>query len=116
MITLNGIKAVPSQTFNVTIPEGLVICNLYFRSAIGMWMLDVFFDEFEVYSIRVCNSPNLLNQFSEIIPFGIMVSVGDNLGYEPSLINDFSSERVILNVLDTTEMQQIEDTYSELRS
>ena len=115
MLTLNGIRAIPSQTFSTVIEEGLITFNLYYKPTIEMWMIDVIFKTFSVYSIRVCNSLNLLSQFSELIPFGLMVSVGDNIGYEPSLIDDFSSERITLNILDKSEVEMIENNYINLK-
>lgn len=116
MLTLNGIRAVPNQTFRTVIEQGLIQFQLYFRPAIQMWMIDISFKGvFVVKGIRVCNYPNLLEQFTEIIPFGLMCSVGAEVGYEPSLIDDFSTQRVTLNVLNQEEIQQIEDIYVELR-
>lgn len=115
MLTLNGIRAVPSQKFNTTISQGLISFQLYFRPTIKMWMIDITFNGFIVNSIRVCNSPNLLGQFTNLLPFGLMTSVGENIGYEPSLIDDFSSKRVTLNILDQSEISQIEEVYQELQ-
>ena len=115
MLTLTGIRAIPSQKFSTVIADGLITFYLYYKPTIKMWMLDMIFNTFSIYSIRVCNSLNLLSQFTELLPFGLMISVGNNFGYEPSLIDDFSSERITLNILDKTEMDQIENGYAELK-
>ena len=113
MLTLNGIRAVPSQTFNTNIDQGLIRFKLEFKPAIKMWFIDIEFIDFFVNSIRVCNSPNLLEQYTNLIPFGLSVSISQ-IGYEPSSIDDFTSERVTLNVLDQNEVEQIEQVYKDL--
>ena len=114
MLRLNGLRAVPVQTFRTPIEQGVVQFKLYYRPAIQMWMIDIIFGAFIVNGLRVCNSPNILEQFTEIIPFGIQVNT-ETVGYEPTLIDDFSTGRAVLNVLDSDELQQIENTYIELR-
>lgn len=114
MLTLNGIRAVPSQTFNTQIDQGIIYFQLDYRKAIEMWMLKVTFNDFVMDSIRVCNNFNLLDHYTNLIPFGIMIGVGKNFGYEPSLIDDFSSGRVTLNVLDQDELIQIDEVFRSL--
>lgn len=116
MLTLSGIRAVPNQIFRTAIEQGTIIFELYYRPAIQMWMLDLTFEDFIVKGLRVCNSPDLLTQFSNLMPFGLMCSVVSVSGYEPSLIDDFSSGRVTLNILDNDEKEQIEDVYKDLKS
>jgi hypothetical protein len=108
MLTLTGIRAVPSQNFNTEIEQGTIFFNLYFRKTIEMWVTDLTFNDFSLNSIRLCNHYNLLDHYTNLIPFGLMVSVNGNKGYEPSLIDDFTSNRVTLNVLDQEEVLQIE--------
>ena len=54
-----------------------------------------------------------MNQFENIIPFGIGIIVTD--GGEPFLINDFSSGRVQMAILTPAEVDQVNDYYQGLR-
>jgi hypothetical protein len=116
MLTLEGIQAVPTQTFRTPIDQGIIISKLYYKPAIQMWFIDVTFNEFIVNGLKISVQANILNQYKNNIPFGINVQLLDaDKGYEPVLIDDFSSGRVTLNILDQTELEQIDSVYEELK-
>ncbi len=67
--------------------------------------------DFTLTNIRLCNSPNLLYQFKNQIPFGLGVfSVG---GREPSLINDLVSGSTKLYLLNEADVQAYKDFLSD---
>ena len=114
MKILEGIQALPSQTFNTSLDGGdIITITLTFKPSIKMWFIDVEYNDFSVKGLRLCNVPNLLNQFDKIIPFGINVEIAD--GTEPFIINDLSTGRVILNILTAAEVEQINDSYKEAK-
>lgn len=115
MNTLFGLRALASQTFNFSIPEGTIEFKLDFKPAIQMFMLDVIFKGLTINGIRVCNSLNLLEQYTELIPFGVQISTSPLVGYEPSLIDDFSSERVRMNILDQEDIDLIEEVLTQYK-
>lgn len=115
MKVLEGIQALPSQTLTTSLDEGSIITiTLVFRPTIKMWFISVSYDGFLVENLRLCNSPNLLNQFDKIIPFGINVEIKD--GTEPFIINDLSTGRVVINILSATEVEQVNESYREAKS
>lgn len=114
MKTLEGLQAIPVQTLNTSLDGGdIIFITLTFRPAIQMWFIDVTYNDFILTNTRLCNSPNILQQYDKIIPFGINVSISDNT--EPFLINDLSTGRVSLGVLTSDEVTQINDSYEEAK-
>ena len=106
MQQIKGLSAIPSQKFRVPIDEGVITFTLTFRPAAQMWFVDIEFDTFVARGLRVVQSLNMLIQYEEIIPFGLLVDCTDD--GDPFLINDFSSERITMNVLSSIEIGIIE--------
>ncbi len=114
MKILTGLQAVGTQKFNTVAESGdTVYITLYFRPAIQQWFMDLTSGDFELYGQRVCNSLNLLEQYSRVINFGIIVIVSD--GGEPFQVNDFTTGRVQLGVLSESEIETIDNYYKELK-
>ena len=110
MLTIDGIRAIPSQTFRVPIDQGVIKIQLDHKPAIQMWFINISFgDDFEVNGIRLQNNYNILHQWTKLIPFGIYIQIPS--GIEPTLIDDFSSKRVIFNITDQDEKDIIEGSY-----
>lgn len=106
MKTITSLKATARQRFQIPLENGLYVdVLLRFLPAISQWAADVTYEGFELTGMRVCNSVNVLSQYSAIIPFGILIDVYD--GGEPFLINDFASGRVKLSILSAEEVTQI---------
>lgn len=114
MKVLEGIQAIPVQDLNTSLDNGDIInITLTFKPAVQMWFIDIVYNDFTVNGLRLCNSPNLLQQFDKIIPFGINVAVTD--GTEPFIINDLSTGRVVVSVLSIDEVEQINESYKEAK-
>jgi hypothetical protein len=111
MLKISGLQTIPFQTWRTPFDDSIIEFRLIYRPAIRMWFIDVAFGTFEVKGMRVCASLNLLHQFKKIIPFGLFISIPD--GVEPFLINDFSTERVIIFILDDAEKEDIDTYYQE---
>lgn len=73
MLELDAIRDEPTQQMNFPVEgssiEGELI--LYWKDTQTSWFVDVSYDQFSVKQIRLCFSPNILNQFVNQIPFGI---------------------------------------------
>ena len=114
MKILQGIQSSANQTLRTTAENGDIIeIILMFKPAVKMWFANITCNECSVNGLRVCNSPNLLQQFNKLIPFGINIGIED--GSEPFLINDFSSGRVVLSILTPEEVLQINAAYREAK-
>lgn len=72
-----------------------------------LWRMDVSYDETTIKGILCVQSENILRQWKEILPFGIMIRSKDSL--DPLFLNDFSSGRISLFLLNDNEASQIED-------
>jgi len=110
MIVIDGLSAQNYQNFQVPLPDGTnAFFRLIFRPRVSYWFLDVAWKTKIIKGIKVCSVPNLLEQFSNILPFGVNIQVDD--GSEPILINDFFTGRVKFNVLNQQEMDMIDSAY-----
>lgn len=114
MNILDGIRATGTQTIKTAAENGDQIeITLYYRPAIQWWTMDISCNSFELNGYRIYNSLNMLDQFKNIIPFGLACLVSD--GGEPFLINDFSTARCQLCVLTPSEIAEIDAYYQELK-
>lgn len=114
MTKLTGLTATPSQKLQTPIGDNFADINLVYRPSIQMWFIDVAYQGIEIKGMRVCHNINLLAQYSKILNFGLYVEMDG--ATEPALIDDFSTGRVLLNILDESEIDQIEAGYSALRT
>lgn len=80
--------------------------KLYYLARQEAWFFDIQYKDLTVNCSKVVLTPNALRQFRKIIPFGIAFSTTGFV--EPFQITDFSSGRVKMYVLNSTEVQEIE--------
>lgn len=103
------------QKHNLALPDGNVI-QLQFHYAPMQfgWFIDSIIyggGAFTLNGLRICNSPNLLHQFRNQIPFGLGVTtIG---GREPTQQQDFSSQAARLFILTPEEVEAFYDYLSE---
>lgn len=110
MKRLDGIRATGRQTLNAFASNGKRIdMTFVFYAAIQEWFINVTYETFELTGFRIFASPNILQQYENIIPFGLAVTVQG--GAEPFLISDFSSGRVNIYVLTPEEVEQVQEFY-----
>ena len=96
-----------NQTTHVVLPDGSIVdINLIYIGTVQMWMYSVTHPLLTVTGRVLCNHPNNLRNWKNIIPFGLGCLVND--GSEPLLQNDFISGRVTLYILDEDEVQAVE--------
>lgn len=84
----------------------IVIQLTYKPTQLG-WFMDVQYEtkNFAVYGLRVTTNLNILNQWRNLLPFGIVCYC--DKAQEPLSIEDFLVERAHLAVLDAEEVEQI---------
>ena len=115
MFSITGLTADPIQNFNFSLPDGSrAYLTLTYRPRVKMWFLSVTWNTFTVNNLRVYSIPNLLEQYSNNVPFGLLVRVSD--GLEPMFLTDFQTGRVTLWGLNQTDVQFIDDVYAGLSS
>ena len=88
--------------------SSIVISLTYKPTQLG-WFMDVEYESknFAVYSLRVTTNTNILNQWKNILPFGI-ICYCDKL-QDPLSIEDFLVQRAKIAILDAEEIKEIEN-------
>jgi len=81
--------------------------NLRFLPSQNSWLADVIWNDFTVRGLNICASPNLLNGFKNLLPFGISCITVD--GQDPYDIEDFNSGYARLYLLDAADLLTIEE-------
>jgi hypothetical protein len=106
MLKITSVTADPYQKHNVFLPDGSAFSFLlYFRpQQLGWFLNDLTYQDFTLQGLRITNSPNMLFQFMNQIPFGLACFSKDDR--EPTLLEDFVSESSILYVLTEEECQE----------
>lgn len=101
---LQHVTADPFQKQTFILEDGTTFSlELAFKPLQQGWFItELIYGDFTLRGVRVVVSPNMLNQFCNIIPFGIACfSVGNR---EPSLVEDFLSQAAQLYVLNAEEV------------
>jgi hypothetical protein len=100
-----------NQKVAIVTDDALVVqLTFRFLPSQQVWMYDVSQDTFTANGRTLVISPNNLMQFRNIINFGLFCRSTD--GYEPYKIDDFSSGRVTVFVLNASEVNQVEEIIS----
>lgn len=105
MQILNNITNEASQKISVLFDDTSkkIVLELVYRPTQTGWFVDITYEDFIVRGLRVCLSNNLLSQFQNQIPFGLLVISSD--GYEPLSIEDFITDRVKIGILNKEEVE-----------
>lgn len=113
MFRVNQITSDPLQRQTLVMPDGSTIdIVMNFKPMQQGWFFNslVYSQGFTINGLRICNSPNMLYQFKNQIPFGLACfSTGQR---EPGLLPDFSSGNSQLYILTTEEVQAYSDFLS----
>lgn len=84
-----------------------IVIELTYKPRVLGWFLDVTYEDmdFSVKGLRVTTNTNLLNQWRNILPFGIICQCKD--AQDPLLIEDFLVKRAFLSIISSEEIQEI---------
>lgn len=107
MQVINNITNEANQKITLLFEETSknIVFELVYRPTQKGWFLDITYEDFILRGIRVCISNNLLSQWSNVIPFGVLVASAD--GQEPFFIEDFITDRVKIGVLTKAEVEEL---------
>lgn len=98
-----------NQTFRISI-EGYDAAEvtLEFKPLQQSWFMSLNWGTFSINQERIAASPNLLRQFKNIIPFGILIS-------GPDAIDPFAVDAWLTGwnfyILDATDLEDVEALY-----
>lgn len=106
MLLIQHLTSDPRQTQILLLPGGdSISMTIYFRpQQYGWFIQELAYQDFLLHEMRITNSPNMLHQFRNKLPFGLACfSIGNR---EPSQQQDFSAGVSSLYVLTADEVQE----------
>ena len=107
MKLINSFSDAADQLITVVLDDGSIAqMEFIYRAGIQRWFFNLNHPLITLNGYGITQGPNLLRQWRNIIPFGILVRAIDFI--DPIQVNDFQSGRVLLYILDATEVQTIE--------
>ena len=110
MKQLKSITDDPKQTMNFVLENGekINIILEYLESQYGWFISIVYGEILTINNRRIVTSPNFMRAFRDVIPFGMSCVCSD--GQEPIYLDDFSSERCKLYILNTDDVYYVENS------
>lgn len=113
MFQIQNITSDPKQRQNLVLPDGTAISvtMAFVPMQLGWFFTEISYLNFTLNGIRICNSPDLLYQYRNEIPFGI-ACFSATTAREPTLIDDFRTGSSKLYILTEAEV----DLYTEFLS
>lgn len=106
MFLIQQITSDPLQQQTLILQDGSpVLFQIYFRpNQLGWFVNELSWNTFTLRGLRITNSPNMLNQWKNLLPFGLACFSMANR--EPSLQQDFSSGTSKLYLLSAAEVAE----------
>lgn len=95
------------MTINLEDNQGSVEFFLYYAPTQYSWYYDFTYNDYTSNGNKVVLNVNALRHLKKIIPFGLMFQAEGNI--EPFKIDDFSTQRVQLYVLNSDDVNTIEE-------
>lgn len=104
MYLIQGITSNALQKQTLILQDGSSLAlTIYFRPMQLGWFIDeLVYKDFTLHGVRITNSPDILYQFKNILPFGLACYSSGNR--EPSQQQDFSSGASKLYILTQAEV------------
>ena len=111
MYLIGNLTNQPLQTMTLILPNGNPMnMSLYFvPQQFGWFIPSLTYQTFTLNGLRVCNNPNMLYQWRNILPFGL--ACFSTQSREPSQQNDFISGASNLYLLDSSEVEELTTLY-----
>ncbi len=96
-----------NQLIRIPLDDGTTVeLVLQYRPAIQRWSLNVTRGTFVLNGLNVTTFPNMLRTWRDLIPFGLACNSTD--GGDPVYVDDFTSGRCALYILDQSDVEAIE--------
>lgn len=105
MYKIQNLTSNAKQRQTLVLPDGSqILISLYFcPMQLGWFIPRLEYGSFVLNNMRIVNSPNMLHQFRNKIPFGLACFSSSKR--EPSLQDDFSNAASTLYILTEAEVQ-----------
>jgi hypothetical protein len=113
MFQLTTLTIQPNQLITTPLSDGSTAqLQFIYRPAIQRWSVDIAYGTFSAKGLILSTHPNLLRIWRNVIPFGLQVVTVD--GTDPFRLDDFSTGRVVIYILDgTNDNTDLDDTEAE---
>lgn len=109
MQTLDTISNDAKQKHTILLAEdnSRIVLDLTYKPTQLGWFVDVTYEKMgiEIYGLRVTTNTNILDQWRNILPFGLLCTCEDE--QEPLLLDDFIVGRAKLHILSAEDVQTI---------
>lgn len=106
MLYINKLtKDAQQNTILTGIPNTTINMTLRYMPRVERWIMGVTWKDFSVQGIAIVTSLNLLQQWANVIPFGICCIRSD--GLDPYQIDNFLNKVANLYLLDSTDLSTI---------
>jgi len=110
MLLLDKLNDKAFQIYTLSTDTGQKITfTLKYMPAVQQWVYSIVFGTKIINGKRLVCSPNVLRAHKDILPFGLAVTSIDIL--EPQYIDDFTSGRISVYLLQTADLAAIEASY-----
>lgn len=107
MRAINTLTGASKQHHTLLTDEGDKIdFKMYFLPRTSSWIFDLEYKALKIYGQPLVISNNLLRQFKNQVPFGLLVA--DDLNIDPFRQDDFLTQRCKLCILNSSDLQQLE--------
>lgn len=109
MNIVNSITQSPNQLHELVLENNKTAKFIlrYYSRMIG-WFFDIEYEDVKINGVKVVLHPNILRQFKNKLPFGLMIFTENESPVEPFQITDFQTGRVKLGILNSDEVMQVE--------
>ncbi len=107
MLLIQQVTTDPLQTQTLVLQDGTsVVLTLYYRPAQFGWFINEISwgENFLIQGMRITNSPNMLRQWGNLIPFGLACFTTGNR--EPTQQEDFATGAAKLYILTEAEVEE----------
>ena len=111
MKQINNLTNEPVQEMQIFTEDGNTLyLTIYYYITQKSWFFDFTFGDYTCKGSRITITPNAIRHLQNILPFGIAFLTKDGSKVEPYSLDDFASKRVTINILNSDEVQEIENS------
>jgi hypothetical protein len=110
MLQITSITSEPKQKHKLPV-EGFEDCEmtLEWKDTQAGWFVTLVWGDWRVDNMRLCSLPNILMQWSNILPFGILVLTKSK--QDPMTVDAFEQEEAALYVYSESERDEVGALY-----
>ena len=105
MIRLDNITADAHQRHTILFEESEIVLVLRFHPTVSMWTFDAVYKDTQVLGRKL--SVGVLHMVSRNVPFDFIVSANAGTDLDPFRLDDFSTGRCSLHMLEADDMEVV---------